>query len=726
MAIVSLVESAIIGLSISTILYTIIGLLPINFNLWAKVFFICQSILLARGIREIFKLKPFKIPKITPLGIIFIAVILKMMIFTIIRPIVDPDVTNSYLPFAQSTHLKSHIPTDTVLTREPMVVPPPGGWILFSVAMAVTNNPRTQAFKALPILHYLLFFAMNYFLCKEIFGKKLATLSSLVFTFLPFNDEFLMTFALYPEILFSALFVFIYRKSTQLLTTSSGISAGLALTTSFLLKFQGIFYYPIFFFLILSNKLTQRAKTLALAALVVTFIIFTIRPTIYTSASFALPNNVITVILSLAVILLGNILHRKKIIGQNITKRVIIILGISSLLGFTWIIRNQIIYRVPFSDARPSTIPVHEVSQILNREPVSQSQKHSELAAPILLKSFGSLFLIPKALGLLVLLLPQYLNGFVLVSFMWYWIWILFMGSTASSRYLLPLVPLICIAVGLGAQFISRKLKVSAQYIVILLGLLSLTQSLLISWNMGISVLGYSKLKALASAASTGSEITRNLTLKDYANVLLASLNSGEETFILHARTQILISTLLFIFIVIFLKFSHLQKLSVKAALLISITYIFPYGLIVHSISGGNPLKFAQNEKLKVYNYWGLTNRVIPTLSTFTDQDSRIIVFGPRVPVSDETNLATINIDSGFGIRDLSAILTEKEPANVAKFLKDQKFKAFILDGHDAYLKRFELLKKTYPPFSIFQDTTYFSRVMSPSDDSTWYLYIIK
>jgi hypothetical protein len=722
-----IIDSSIVGGCISTVLLVVIGISGLDFVLFSRALFIIQFLFFSKGIITYFLNGIHKIFVVNPVWIVISVLIIKIAVLLLVRPIIDPDVVVSYIPFAQSTFLKSTIPHEDILTGEPISIPPPGGWINFSQAMAITNDVNTTIYKFLPLYYYIVLIAMVYSLTKHYYGGDIASLSVAVITVLPFNDEFIMTYALYPEIMFTMLFTYMFWKFKDKLDQANLIFICLSIALAILTKAQGVFFIPIYLSVVFLRQKNSLGK-LFLLSIAALSIYLSLNPTKLNAVGFPPPNLGAALLIFVLITILGiwvnSSIKKLKKSETVISFNPAVIALTFSLLGFIWIGRSYAIFNTPFSDARESSIIVHQASTFLNKGKLYVANS-SQYFALLFLGAFGTFFLIPKLLGFFFLIWHRKMIYITLGTALWFYYWVLFMGGVAATRYLLPCIPLISIAVALGINKMSNTIKAPSSLIVLVIGIISLSQSIFLSWNLGIGFFGYHTLK---SFVSTIPNTNLTLTPKEYAISIASAINSHEENFLNYASTLFVIALLITVvsyLIVRLLNHIYSKHPYVVTSALMAMLLV-PYITAVLTISEGKISNFSQQEKNKVYNYWGLQNIIIPFIKSNPTLLSKIIIFGPHIPLSYETGLQSRNIAVGFGLKDLGEILPERDLNTTFNFLKENGYNAFLVDGRLEMANKYRQMKNIYPSLGIFENDKYFYKAIGPTTANQWYLYIIK
>jgi hypothetical protein len=188
------------------------------------------------------------------------AYLAKACLFLLFRPIVDADVVDSYLPFARTLYLSDHIPLYNYFDTRPIMVPPVGGWILYGWAYSLSGSMFSESFRLLMLPILIGNLVMTYLLGRTVAGEKTAKLGLIIFAFLPFQDQLLFEFVLYPDMMFAFLSLVVFYLLVQLLyqqrepheVISYTLIMGLAMGGALLLKFQGVFlyYFLVLFYLL--------------------------------------------------------------------------------------------------------------------------------------------------------------------------------------------------------------------------------------------------------------------------------------------------------------------------------------------------------------------------------------------------------------------------------------------------------------------------------------------
>ena len=722
-----LIEKLVLSISLSIIIYSVIFIFNQDKNfILPKILFYLQAVLSLVGIIKIVRSSRKQLPQLGLTSVVIIAILVKIFMLLLIRPIIDPDVTMSYIPFARSTFSLGYIPHDDLLTKEPTVNPPIGGWTFFLLSMILTGNSHTESFRLFPLVYICLLGVLIYTYAKQNLDSSIAKLSLLSLLLLPFIDEFLTTQALYPDILSTVLFIFlIWQVTNKNLSRDTAIKIGVVLAASFLLKFQNTFLLPITLSLIILKSNIHRYLKFTLFVLpLALFIYLSVNPTSYFTASFPIPNHKILIVTSGLLTILALISSSN---SQSISKswiRNVFLAVIFSSIGYLWIGRNIPIYGLPFSDQRQTSETVFETESFLKKIPeLTPVPRGKEFTSLFFLGTFGTLFLIPKVIGMTMCTINKRTRLIILATLFWYFLWIGFMGGQASDRYLTYSIPLISIAIAVGSTRLAGIFKTNATLLILAIGMLSLSQSMFLNWNFASLAFKRPQLRniseTLMGRVDKSETITKNF--KESLINIAIKLNSPENKFGNHSSLLFISSvTALSIALVITMRLNKKQKM---APLFFSSIFIIPYLLLALTVSGGDLSKYKTNFRRNIYTYWGFENKVLPLLVAIPKPKATVTVFGPTIPISFETGLGYRNIYNGFGMNEFTSILQERDYDLVARYLQSRNINSFLLFSDPTILNRFRMLKINYPAFEIFEDSKYFSLEVVPDSENSWYYY---
>jgi len=720
-----------------------------------------------------------------PIKLLFLVALItyfaKTLLFLIYKPIIDPDVINSYLPFARSTFLADHIPLKDFFSGRPITIPPVGGFILYAWSYALTGSIFSESFRLIPLPFIVGNVALVYLIGRKALGKKIALLSSIIFMFLPFQDESLFLTSYYPDLifLFFCLF-FLYLLIKVFWETKKALSnniylflIGLSIAITFLLKLQAIFLYLflVLIFIRESRFLTISLKRIAGILLILGFFIAPfISPWL---RLFGKPPFWWSIFL-IGTMILFYLWHleRRGTSDKKFTeitfKNFIGVLLVSSVGGI-WFLRNLIIFHHPTVDFSTETNRIlartfysigHNVDKLSGVVSLTKTitwPKHPLLAIfywPIL----GTFWLVPKTWGLFSMSRRE--KRFILFfwGLSWFCYWQIYLGGIGGNRYLLPLTPILAWAIAIGVVELSPKLKtvflknkkISVDTIITLMvifGLLfSLIQSNFLWWNAGVIYYGQTELRNQALEVISSQTAK---TLNIFTGSLEAPLGSYKDDLIISTKrlavafsatsdlasgyikelmsAAILVSLGVLLFLLVLSKIKLAPKILSRVIIILGAILILPYFLVFIFISEGNLNQFAKFEREKVYSSWGQAKFIEPFLIQNARKDDKILFYGIPTGLSYFTGLRVYNLEYGVaGIEIVSPIIGERDKEEVYSFLKERNIKYFIFDTHGRSAERFNQFKKLTEFALILDDRQYVEQKIFPTGENAWAIYELK
>jgi hypothetical protein len=161
------------------------------------------------------------------------------------RPILDSDVAQFYLPIAREIARFNGFTYSTGYDFN-ILLKPIGASVLYAWTYALSGSIVAEVFRLLPLIPVMVMLTSVYSIAVEVTrSARIATLSLLIFSVIPFQDRLLLYNAYYPDVyyyplIFTALLLLLKysknRKQSHLLL--AGVSVGLA----GLLKAQAIYF----------------------------------------------------------------------------------------------------------------------------------------------------------------------------------------------------------------------------------------------------------------------------------------------------------------------------------------------------------------------------------------------------------------------------------------------------------------------------------------------------
>ncbi len=768
--------------------------IPVGFRAISQVLFILAVLIIfwtgfsyRRNITPYLRLGLLEIKKAisNPIRLLFLVVfftyLIKALLFLFYKPIIDPDVVDSYLPFARSLFLAGNLPLKDFFSNRPIMIPPVGGFILYAWNYALTGSILSEAFRLIPLPFLLGDIFLVYLIGKKTFGKKIGLLSSIVFAFLPFQDESLFLTVYYPDciFLFFCLFILyllieVFGKAEKKLSNNIYLYLiGLSIAIAFLLKLQVIFLY-LFFILIfikeLENLIVPLKRIIGTLFIVGFFIAPFFSPwlRVYGKPPFWWSIFLIgTIILFYLWYLERKGASNKKFTGITF-KSFIGVLLISSIGGI-WFLRNLIIFHHPTADFSTETSRTlvrifYNISQSVDKlSGVVSLTKTITWSKDPLLSIFywpilGTFWIVPKFWGLFSVLKRR--KGFILLfwGLGWFCYWQIYLGGLGGNRYLLPLIPVLTWAIAVGVEELSRrfkaaflkKKKVAVDVIIVLMvvfGLLfSLIQSSFLWWNAGIIYYGQTELRNQALEVVSPQTVEK---LNVFDESLKLPPTSYKENLVILAKklvvafsassdlargytkelvlAGILGSLVVFLFLLALPKVRLAARKLSKAILILGVVLILPYLLVFMLISEGNLNQFAKFEREKVYSSWGQAKFIEPFLIENAQKNDKVLFYGMQTGLSYYTGLKVYNLEYDIAwVGLIQAIIYETNKEKVISFLKGKDIRYIVVDTHGKSAKRFAQFKDSIGFLSILDDSQYVEQMVFPTKENAWTLYEIK
>jgi len=256
-----------------------------------------------------------------------LAFILKLVIFSLLRPIIDPDVVNYYLPFARSLIKSGRIPTIDFYTDLPLSNTSLGSLVVYGYSLAIGTTKNIISFRLIPLFLILGIGVYWYKFIRKLSSSLLITWLSIgILVSLPIADSILFEILFYPDYLFVLLFLYIIgflQNSKSLLRQKQNLFFLTMVIGAFLLsKFQATLLLLLSVgFIITSFLKGNMRKTLILLSV---FLVFGFR--LINQSYFNLPDLVLFVVSPL---ILGGLLfkiptssYRLKLNKKNIAKTI--------------------------------------------------------------------------------------------------------------------------------------------------------------------------------------------------------------------------------------------------------------------------------------------------------------------------------------------------------------------------------------------------------------------
>jgi hypothetical protein len=311
-----------------------------------------------------------------------------------------------------------------------------------------------------------------------------------------------------------------------------------------------------------------------------------------------------------------------------------------SWLGLAWFYRNIALYG---SGTTPLTADYHQfyVIQRLVQSQVEQLSS-TDFLALLLAPTFGTVYLIPKIIGVFTLIK----NKLLLIPLFWslylYFLTLTFFGA-ANNRYLLIIFPIIAITIVLGISKFTPRPK-SILLGAIMFAVLSLTQSDFVGWNFGPS---FSHLQTSLNTANpvvvstqNSEEVVKNsLQTINYWIRQVAGHTDGQNPYPL----MIVVGLGATFLVYTILRIKNIKPTYVSLSIAALVFLLLPYLFIIVRVSQYRPWDFARREQQMLFGNSGEIEFVSPYLKSHASLDSKILIFGPPTSTAYQIGLIAWN-----------------------------------------------------------------------------------
>ncbi len=664
---------------------------------------------------------------------IFILVFL--LIFTL-RPVVDSDVVDSYLPLARSIVMADKIPAYNYYDGSPFAIPPVGGPSFFAYYYTISGNIFGEVFRFINIPYFLGILLFSYYIFSLFFPSEYSLLGVLIILVIPFLEGFIFEAGFYPDFIFAFLSLFCFWFMLKLISShrkkySWIIYAllGLSLGASLLIKYQAIFLYALVFGLGVFRYFRGKGKILYLSVPFVPFLL----KIFFKGEPYTVPQGFAFGIFFAVLLFMAfwsvriNIYSDKKDFYKLVASAMI------SLSGFIFILRNYLFFG-NFTSQKLSYNWASSIGSSIGV--VGKGGIPFETLTFIFGSSLAVFWLLPKITGVLkgfsrgIKFLPVY------IFFVWYSWWVLFLGA-ADTKWLLPVIPFLAVLIldGLKKLSVRRKMVENIVYAGVFFHFLS---SKFLLWNFWSYSIGNNTLRYSVQKYGVNFQIGEALVpeVKSHFSDLIKIPNDILEVvlrslYILASRVSIspsdiplmiILAFLLSITVVVIGAMSdrlYLKKI-VPAAILIL------YGYIFIAVSGGiNLLNFTKREQNMLFDYWGQSTTVVPYLASHSHLGDRIVVFGTPSGLSYYSGLQTYNVEYGGGLSLFYPVFESSNFSDIYSFYKKNRIKFVLISTYGTSVKRFDKLRDKTKIFDILGNNEYSKKVISSRNDIYWDMYEI-
>lgn len=680
--------------------------------------------------------------------------IFKYALILSIKGIYDWDATSLYLPFGRSIFLSNHIPIVGYYDYQPVTLPM-GISVLYAWSYSLSNSAYSEGFRLFPILFVFMNMLIIFKLTREIASKEIAATSVIVYALLPLHDADLTYAAYYADPLYNTLilasFFFIYKYVKER-KISYCLLGGLALGLAGIVKAQSLYLLPATLFvftIILGNKRLRTVLTYTLSTLVALFFVFVVWPdrsfllnldptTIALAALFVLA---LTTLVAICINGQANVLDWKNYGILRVLRDALGFYGIMGSIAGIWYLRNylstgSVLWGDFFNhaDYHWATNFLSSTAATVNVTTIGLYLLYL-IAIPFTSYVLGSLWVIPKIVGLIQGSKTRKWSFIMLVWVLGYWIGYFwskfheFEATTVDPRDLYPLASFSSIFIAFGIVHISTYLTKNYRNAVITIllfsfGFVSLSQSSLIYQYGPSSLRGFFAI--IANLLGSTSESLAG-KVPNYPRLLVSV-----------APSLLLLSFVISLFILgpmVMAKLSrNISKFRAKIAgsfhfhsrvsfkkmamfIFFFSTIVVPYLWLPFEFSGGNIYNLGKDQLNPLYG--GLFTELASYLENRTQDGDTILMLESNglqyylhknvkvVALAVPGNLATFR--SAIESNDSSQLISAMRKLNVRYVL--------LPKGNSALMEK---LNEESLLFSVVHDPTCFVMI---KDFNSWKLY---
>lgn len=697
--------------------------------------------------------------KINLIYLIIIGVfILKLVFFSLFKPVIDPDVVNYYLPFSRTLFLFDHLPLQSAFSTQAIVHTAIGTLVLPAFTFALSGSSTSEFFRLVNLPFIICLLALIYRFVLKLGQSRTFSLQTLaIMVSLPIVDAFLFEALFYPDFIF-IFFCLLFLEKLYLLTNQSQIQLRSVVTlASYLLiclltKFQALFILPFLgLWLIHSLSISLTLKRIVIFISVTLVMLFRL----FHAQTLPAPHPLILFLSPIWLFFLVKPLKNTPSLFYFRPKHVLIFCFML-LFGGLWFYHNfyyfhSLLNRITendlfyyqlkseiTSDLQTYSItisrPFVTLLERFNLSAVNYSQPPLNLLALFFWPSFGSFWFIFKIIGFLKSRNSQFYFAHLWLVY-WFVIWIFFLGAQ-SDRHLLPILPFISLLIALGIKTICSILvkpalreKVTA-IIIVVIALISLIQSRFLSWNLGVALIGRARLKSLSEVAFTSDQnsavvesVATSLIekFKLYISALNAPGDFANNYFLFLICASLVISLFLLIFrhqLIKTLKFYTAVNLTLIFAL-----FTLPFVITILLVTEFQPQHFTVIEANKVYSYAGQFESVIPYLKLHTQPQEQIILLGPTTGLPYYLNRPILNFLNSSDVSVIIPVHEIRDRQLLTAFIKNNQFRYLVVSNDISTKREIDFLKQKIPFFKFILDPLNHTTVISPTNSSNWYIY---
>ncbi|MCL4338854.1 hypothetical protein M1271_04135 [Patescibacteria group bacterium] len=666
--------------------------------------------------------------------LIILFVLIFLLIFAV-RPVVDSDVVDSYLPLARSIIKIDRIPAYNYYDGSPFAIPPVGEPTLFAYYYAVSGNITGEVFRFINIPYFLGFLLLSYFIFNLFIQEEYSLLGVLVVLIIPFLEVFIFEAGFYPDFVFAFLAIFCFwfmlesfldgKRQSWLMYFLLGLSLG----ASLLLKYQAVFIYSLVFGLGLFRYFQGKRKILYLS---VPFIPFLLK-IFFQGEPYAVPQGFASMIFLIILLFMALLSLRINVSGVTKDFSRLVVASVISLSGFIFTLRNYL-YFGNFTSQKVSFNWASSVGESIGV--ATKGGIPFEVLTVIFGSSLAVFWLLPKIAGYTKGLFSRrkFLPLFILS--VWYSWWVLFLGA-ADSKWLFPVIPFLALVIidGLRKLFMNKRMVENIVYAGVFFHLLS---SKFLLWNLWTYSLGSNTLRQSVQKYTGSKGITEMLApqLKSHfwgiikipnhiIKIILRSLYILAARVPIHSTDIPLIIILTFV-LSIGIVFVGLFSDKLKLRIVIPTLIVVAYGYVFIVVSGGLNLRnFAKKEQNLLFDYWGQSTNVVPYLLIHSHISDRIAVFSTPSGLSYYTGLQTYNMEYGGGLALFYPVFESENLSDIYRFYKKNHIRYVLVNTYGTSEAMFRRLKDKTKIFDILENKEYAKKVIRPNSNVYWEMYEI-
>lgn len=764
-----LIVSFVLGLSLILLPLYFVGIIVgIGFIITSWVIFlVCMALFLVKSTPFLFLLRIPEYAKrfysilenvnFSLLNFAFIVAVaffvFKYLYMLSVKGIFDWDAISLYLPFARHVFEVDHIPL-TMYDFQPNTLPV-GISVLYAWIHSLSNSALDENFRLFPLLFVVVTMLIIYAVAVDFGSKRIAKIAVIVYTLLPLHDAMLFYASYYPDLCYNALvlasFFFLYKymnKSEVKFCLLGGLSIGLAA----LMKPQALYFIPAILFIFVSLVRSRLSRLLS-TYLFSIFLGFAFIFIVWSDASFynALP--LTTKILAfLFVFVLTTILaffadlnaNTSQLNGQTFFENLrdgFLFCGIATLIAGLWYLRNYFLTGSMLWSISYRNIPNYSwalgflsTTATTNVKNSIESFLASLILIPLFAAFLGTLWLIPKIVGMV----KQTLSKKQSLLFVWiggYWLgyfWAVFGGFNTyvlNPRDLLPLAPFFSIFLAFGVQHIAgyfskKHSDAIVIYLLVFLGLVSLTQSMLI----------YQYDSALISSIGSLFGSSSTLLTEQYDRSPQALFQFAPNLLRFVSILALLMFGLLFSAKLVGRLRKHFRfkiefkvrknfKTLVQRVTIFSLFFIIlvaPYLLLTYDFSGGNIQVFGEKQLNQLGQ--GLFLEILPYLSSNVHDGDVIVTEQSAYALQYyiHQNIRIIDLTEPADLAAMRGIIENKNATEILNLMRELGVRYFLLPKGENLLM--EKLSTKSMLLELVKNPRYFALVVSSEG---WELYEI-